>query len=223
MTSSDADTGENFRGGGLLAHSGRYERAGETLDAVRALWDSWGSDAVVADPATGRFLWDGKARVAKVGRDLEQVEMPPSAAVILGDTEAEARDRPRDVRSRQVDPFTAVVPAEMVWNRDLSAVDPDGPVPDPRSDPRGPGVDPRAGPADPGRARHRRGPGGRSGASTGGRCARSSRTCSTARCPSARRPGWPPRSTVTCSNAPSTGTSSAPTPAPSGWTRWWRR
>ncbi|MCE0768613.1 NtaA/DmoA family FMN-dependent monooxygenase [Pseudonocardia kujensis] len=205
VTSSDADTGENFRRGGFLAHSQRYERAGETLDAVRAMWDSWGSDAVVADPASGRFLRDGhvgdfafhgaqfdiagrfstprspqghpvvlqagespagrdfaasrsdaifsryqkfdearafyadvKARVAKFGRDPDQVKILPSASVILGDTEAEARDRHRDVRSRQVDPFTAIVLAEMVWNRDLSQVDPDGPVPESEPTPEAP-------------------------------------------------------------------------------------
>lgn len=197
VTSSDADTGENFRRGGYLAHSQRYERAGEILDAVRTLWDSWGSDAVVADPATGRFLRDEhvgefavrgaqfdiagrfttprspqghpvviqagespagrdfaasrsdaifsryqkfdearafyadvKARVATFGRDPDQVKILPSASVVLGDTEAQARDRHRDIASRQVDPFTAIVLSEMVWNRDLSQVDPDGPVPD---------------------------------------------------------------------------------------------
>lgn len=196
VTSSDPDTGENFRRGDYLRHSQRYERAGETLDAVRALWDSWGSDAVVADPGTGRFLRDEqvgdfafrgnqfdiagrfttprspqghpvllqagespagrdfaasradaifsryrrfdearafytdvKARVAGFGRDPDQVKILPSAAVVLGESEAEARDRHRDIRSRQVDPFTAIVLAEMVWNRDLSRIDPDGPVP----------------------------------------------------------------------------------------------
>jgi FMN-dependent oxidoreductase (nitrilotriacetate monooxygenase family) len=196
VTSSDADTGENFRRGGFLRHDQRYERAGETLDAVRALWDSWGSGAVVADPASGRFLRDDrvgdfavhgrqfdiagrfttprspqghpvvlqagespagrdfaasrsdaifsryqkfdeakafyadvKARVARFGRDPHEVKILPSAQVVLGDTTAEAHERHADIRSRQVDPFTAVVLAEMVWNRDLSQVDPDGPVP----------------------------------------------------------------------------------------------
>ncbi|WP_338596176.1 NtaA/DmoA family FMN-dependent monooxygenase [Saccharopolyspora sp. SCSIO 74807] len=197
VTSFDADTGENFRRGGFLHRSQRYERAGETLEAVRRLWDSWGPEAVVADRDAGRFLRDEhvgdfefrgeqfdiagrfstprppqghpvilqagespagrdfaaqhsdaifsryqefdqarefyadvKARVAKAGREPSQVKILPSAGVILGDTAAEARDRHADVRSRQVDPFTAIVLAETIWNRDLSEFDPDGPVPD---------------------------------------------------------------------------------------------
>ena len=76
------------------------------------------------------FYDDVKARVAKFGRDPDEVKILPSASVVLGATEADARDRHRDIRSRQVDPFTAIVLTEMVWNRDLSQVDPDGPVPD---------------------------------------------------------------------------------------------
>lgn len=197
VTSSDAATGENFRRGGYLGHHQRYERAGETLEAVRALWDSWGSDAVVADRESGRFLRDGhvgdfavrgnqfdirgrftvprspqghpvilqagespagrdfaagsadaifsryqkfdeartfyddvKARVARAGRDPDEVRILPSAAVVLGDTAAEARERHEHIHDRQVDPWTAIVLAEMVWNRDLSSYDPDGPLPD---------------------------------------------------------------------------------------------
>jgi FMN-dependent oxidoreductase (nitrilotriacetate monooxygenase family) len=205
VTSSDADTGENFRRGGYLGHHQRYERAGETLAAVRALWDSWGSDAIVADPAAGRFLRDGhvgdfavhgnqfdiagrftvprspqghpvilqagespagrdfaaagadaifsryqkfdearafyddvKARVAKAGRDPDEVRILPSAAVVLGDTEAEARERHAVIHDRQVDPKTAIVLAEMIWNRDLSSYDPDDPVPDIEPTPEAP-------------------------------------------------------------------------------------
>ncbi|ALE72878.1 F420-dependent methylene-tetrahydromethanopterin reductase [Pseudonocardia sp. EC080610-09] len=197
VTSSDAPTGENFRRGAYLGHHQRYERAGETLTAVRALWDSWGSGAVVADPASGRFLRDGqvgdfavagnqfdvagrfttprspqghpvvlqagespagrdfaaanadaifsryqrfdearafyddvKARVRKAGRDPGEVRILPSAGVVLGDTGAEARERHAHIHDQQVDPWTSIVLAEMVWNRDLSAFDPDGPLPD---------------------------------------------------------------------------------------------
>lgn len=41
VTSSGAFFGENFRRGGFLDHADRYTRAGEFLDAARALWDSW--------------------------------------------------------------------------------------------------------------------------------------------------------------------------------------
>lgn len=41
VTSSDAFTGENFRRGGFLDHSKRYERAAEFVAVARKLWDSW--------------------------------------------------------------------------------------------------------------------------------------------------------------------------------------
>lgn len=59
VTSSDAFTGENFRRGGFLDHSQRYERAREIIDAARTLWGSWGDDELIADPLTGRFVRSG--------------------------------------------------------------------------------------------------------------------------------------------------------------------
>ncbi|MHC9043171.1 NtaA/DmoA family FMN-dependent monooxygenase [Microbacterium saperdae] len=58
VTSFDAYTGANFRRGGFLPHSQRYERAEETVQTVRELWDTWAADAIVADKASGRFLAD---------------------------------------------------------------------------------------------------------------------------------------------------------------------
>lgn len=55
VTSSDAFTGENFRRGGYLDYSERYERAAEFVRTVRELWDSWKAEDLVADPATGFF------------------------------------------------------------------------------------------------------------------------------------------------------------------------
>jgi len=57
VTSSDAFHGANFRRGGFLDHADRYTRAAEFIELSRELWDSWESDAVVADPAV-----DGLAR-----------------------------------------------------------------------------------------------------------------------------------------------------------------
>ncbi|UCN15397.1 NtaA/DmoA family FMN-dependent monooxygenase [Cellulomonas iranensis] len=62
VTSPDAFTGANFRRGGYLPYPLRYERAREVVDAARALWDSWDDDAVLAEPAAGRFLRDGAVR-----------------------------------------------------------------------------------------------------------------------------------------------------------------
>ncbi|MFD6099300.1 LLM class flavin-dependent oxidoreductase [Nocardiopsis flavescens] len=43
VTSSDAFTGENFRRGGYLDHTDRYERAASFVRAVRAFWDAAGT------------------------------------------------------------------------------------------------------------------------------------------------------------------------------------
>ncbi|MCQ4152339.1 NtaA/DmoA family FMN-dependent monooxygenase [Rhodococcus qingshengii] len=56
VTSFDAFTGQNFRRGGYLDRAQRYERAEETVALVRELWDSWRSDDIVANKASGRFL-----------------------------------------------------------------------------------------------------------------------------------------------------------------------
>ncbi|MQA79697.1 MAG: NtaA/DmoA family FMN-dependent monooxygenase [Streptosporangiales bacterium] len=61
VTSSDAFTGENFRRGGYLDHSQRYERAAEFVRTARELWDSWAQDALVADPSAGVFVSEGDA------------------------------------------------------------------------------------------------------------------------------------------------------------------
>lgn len=56
VTSFDPFTGQNFRRGGYLDPADRYVRAEETLNAVRALWDSWDAADLVADKDSGRFL-----------------------------------------------------------------------------------------------------------------------------------------------------------------------
>ncbi|MGL3199779.1 MULTISPECIES: NtaA/DmoA family FMN-dependent monooxygenase [Curtobacterium] len=55
VTSSDAFHGANFRRGGFLDHAERYTRAAEFIELSRELWDSWASDAVVADAPSGVF------------------------------------------------------------------------------------------------------------------------------------------------------------------------
>ena len=61
VTSFDAFTGQNFRRGGYLDPADRYVRAEETLNAVRALWDSWPEAEPLADRAAGRFVGDPAA------------------------------------------------------------------------------------------------------------------------------------------------------------------
>ena len=62
VTSPDAFTGENFRRGGYLPYTERYERAAEVVDLARTLWDSWDDDAVLADADSGEFLRPGAVR-----------------------------------------------------------------------------------------------------------------------------------------------------------------
>ncbi|WP_433802458.1 LLM class flavin-dependent oxidoreductase [Actinomycetospora sp. CA-084318] len=75
------------------------------------------------------FYADVKARLAKFGRREEDLKILPAATFVLGDTEEEAAENARQVQYQQVSPATAIAFAEQVWNRDLSEVDPDGPVP----------------------------------------------------------------------------------------------
>lgn len=82
------------------------------------------------------FYADVKRRLEKFGRRPEDLKILPAATFVLGDTEEEAAENARQVQYQQVGPATAIAFAEQVWNRDLSDVDPDGPVPsfDPKTD-----------------------------------------------------------------------------------------
>ncbi len=57
VTSPDAFTGENFRRGGFLDPTERYDRAAELIGVVRDLWDSWGSNDA---PLPGAFAHEGR-------------------------------------------------------------------------------------------------------------------------------------------------------------------
>ncbi|MCU1365158.1 MAG: F420-dependent methylene-tetrahydromethanopterin reductase [Ilumatobacteraceae bacterium] len=197
VTSPDAFTGENFRRGGFLERSLRYDRAGEFITAARALWDSWADDAVVADAESGVFIddasiatfhhggdefsisgefnvprspqghpvqiqagdsdggrelaaqqadvifsrhsgWDDgraffadvKRRLATYGRAPDDLKIVPAAVAFLGDDREDALEKAAHIRRQQVSPQGAIAFLEQVWGRDLSAYDPDGPLPD---------------------------------------------------------------------------------------------
>lgn len=197
VTSSDAFTGENFRRGGYLEHSLRYERARSFVEATRVLQDSWVDGDVVADRDTGRFLAteragefsytdqffditgrfnvprspqghpvqfqagdsdqgrefaaqtaeaiftrhstladgqafyaDLKGRLPRYGRNRDELLVLPGVTFVLGDTDEQARELAHQVRLAQVSGRTAIAFLEQVWNTDLSAYDPDGPLPD---------------------------------------------------------------------------------------------
>jgi FMN-dependent oxidoreductase (nitrilotriacetate monooxygenase family) len=66
VTSSDPFAWNNFGQAGRAPEQPtrreRYRRAGEFIDVVRALWDSWHDDAVLGDKETGAF-----SRVGAIG------------------------------------------------------------------------------------------------------------------------------------------------------------
>ncbi|GAA0471501.1 nitrilotriacetate monooxygenase component A [Paractinoplanes deccanensis] len=76
------------------------------------------------------FYADVKGRLAKYGRERDELLVLPAATFVLGDTEDEAQERARIVRRQQVSGATAIKFLEQLWNRDLSAYDPDGPLPE---------------------------------------------------------------------------------------------
>ncbi|GAB4582449.1 NtaA/DmoA family FMN-dependent monooxygenase [Nocardia sp. IFM 10818] len=77
-----------------------------------------------------QFYRDVKDRLAKYGRRRDDLKILPAAGFVLGDTPAEAEENARRIRRQQVTPQTAIAFLEQVWGRDLSAYDPDGPLPD---------------------------------------------------------------------------------------------
>lgn len=77
-----------------------------------------------------QFYTDMKARLAKYGRHRDDLLILPAATFVLGDNRADAEERAQHIRRQQVGPQTAIAFLEQVWGRDLSAYDPDGPLPD---------------------------------------------------------------------------------------------
>jgi FMN-dependent oxidoreductase (nitrilotriacetate monooxygenase family) len=76
------------------------------------------------------FYSDVKARLAAYGRERDDLKILPAVTFALGDTAEEAAERSREIALQQVSPQTAIAFLEQVWGRDLSAYDPDGPLPD---------------------------------------------------------------------------------------------
>ena len=76
------------------------------------------------------FYADVKSRLARHGRTHDQLKVLPGVTFVLGDTDADAREKAHHVRQQQVSGQTAIKLLEQLWNRDLSGYDPDGPLPD---------------------------------------------------------------------------------------------
>ncbi|MDT5367891.1 MAG: hypothetical protein QOC62_2322 [Mycobacterium sp.] len=75
------------------------------------------------------FYTDVKGRLARYGRQHQELLILPAATFVIGDTDEEAADIGHDLRLAQVSPRTAIKFLEQLWNRDLSDHDPDGPLP----------------------------------------------------------------------------------------------
>jgi FMN-dependent oxidoreductase (nitrilotriacetate monooxygenase family) len=55
VTSWLATAAENYGGAGQVSHADRYARGEEFMAVVKELWDSWASDAVIDDRASGFY------------------------------------------------------------------------------------------------------------------------------------------------------------------------
>jgi FMN-dependent oxidoreductase (nitrilotriacetate monooxygenase family) len=89
VTSAGADEAANFGLGTRPAHAERYARADEFLRIAKALWDSWETEAVLADKAAGRYAdparihrIDHRGRYFSVAGPLN-VERPPQGYPLL--------------------------------------------------------------------------------------------------------------------------------------------
>jgi len=56
VTSVVGDEAKNFGRDEHYLHADRYKRAEEFVDVVRDLWDSWDDDAIIQNPASGRYF-----------------------------------------------------------------------------------------------------------------------------------------------------------------------
>ncbi|HYS34099.1 MAG TPA: NtaA/DmoA family FMN-dependent monooxygenase [Pseudonocardiaceae bacterium] len=76
------------------------------------------------------FYADVKNRLPQHGRTADELLILPAVTVVIGDTDADAQEKANVIRHQQVNGQTAIKFLEQLWNRDLSAYDPDGPLPD---------------------------------------------------------------------------------------------
>ena len=63
VTTQYVEDAKNFGRDEHMGRVERYERARESLDVVRALWDSWATDAFLQDKSTGQYLDPARVRL----------------------------------------------------------------------------------------------------------------------------------------------------------------
>ncbi|MCR6704552.1 MAG: NtaA/DmoA family FMN-dependent monooxygenase [Cellulomonas sp.] len=79
----------------------------------------------------GRAFYDDvQARLVANGRTRGDLKILPATTVVIGQTPDEAHERAEHIRRQQVSGPTAIAFLEQVWGRDLTAYDPDGPLPE---------------------------------------------------------------------------------------------
>jgi len=80
--------------------------------------------------AAAAFAADLRGRLVAHGRPADDVRIFPAASITLGETEAEAQEKAEWFHRRTWTDRMVVAVIEAVWGRDLSSLDPDGPLPD---------------------------------------------------------------------------------------------
>jgi FMN-dependent oxidoreductase (nitrilotriacetate monooxygenase family) len=80
VTSSNPAEAVNFGDEPHMAHADRYVRAGEFVDVVRGLWDSFDDDAFVRDPEAGVYFDPAKRHALNHRGPLFSVQGPLSVA-----------------------------------------------------------------------------------------------------------------------------------------------
>ncbi|MEU1272423.1 NtaA/DmoA family FMN-dependent monooxygenase [Streptomyces sp. NPDC005799] len=112
------------------------EFAASIADVIFSGWGSgghppgWHSTRHGSLEAGRAFYADVKRRLAKYGREPGDLKIMAGVTVVLGDTAAEAQERATEIRRQQVSPQNAILALEQIWGVDLSAYDPDGPLPE---------------------------------------------------------------------------------------------
>jgi alkanesulfonate monooxygenase SsuD/methylene tetrahydromethanopterin reductase-like flavin-dependent oxidoreductase (luciferase family) len=76
------------------------------------------------------YARDLRTRTASFGRPADAVKILPGVTVVLGDTPEEAEEKVRWLRSNAHNGVRAIAYLEHYWGKDLSAYDPEGPLPD---------------------------------------------------------------------------------------------
>lgn len=113
VTSSMPEEAMNFGHDGNIDHANRYERAGEYLDVVKALWDSIEDDAILLDRESGLFADPRRIhRINHAGKYLKvrgplNVPRPPQGHPVI--VQAGSSDDGKNLAARHADVHFAVM------------------------------------------------------------------------------------------------------------------